>query len=305
MKSLKANNLFTQDVDSKVLSFYIDSIKSLSDFLDYYLFKNSYDIPYLDKCIELLYVYGEFNLKNKHFFSITVEENEKYIYFTFMNLYFIDNLVVEHTVSHYFSNANYLLKDKTLSFALSKQEINTKTEDSQNMQISNYQKDILSKTHFNKISASEYIQSTAISLIDKVEDLENIEDELETLAMEFETNSNSNILSSIINNLNLYIDIMERLIEFKHLSFALYTLNNFLKNLDLSQVDSKQHQKFSLLFIHLLDDVKQWRKNIFVLQEANDIHYLDSSLLSSCLQIQSIFENKNIQQDDEDDFELF
>ena len=63
--------------------------------------------------------------------------------------------------------------------------------------------------------------------------------------------------------------------------------------------------KFSLLFLHLLDDISEWRKNIFILQEANDVHYLDSSLLSSCLQIQSIFEKKDVAQDDEDDFELF
>lgn len=44
---------------------------------------------------------------------------------------------------------------------------------------------------------------------------------------------------------------------------------------------------------------------IFIRQEANDIHYLDSSLLSSCLQIQSIFEDKEVSQEDEDDFELF
>ncbi|MCK4875328.1 MAG: response regulator, partial [Sulfurimonas sp.] len=79
----------------------------------------------------------------------------------------------------------------------------------------------------------------------------------------------------------------------------------FLKTFDITQVDEKDHKKFSMLFLHLIDDISQWRKNIFILKEANDIHYLDSSLLSSCLQIQSIFEKKEAIQDDEDDFELF
>ena len=141
--------------------------------------------------------------------------------------------------------------------------------------------------------------------MDKIEELEYIEDNIEIEAIKLEEEAKIEILLSITALLDNYIEVIEQLMEFKHFAYALSTLNEFLKTLDITQVDEKDHKKFSMLFLHLIDDISQWRKNIFILKEANDIHYLDSSLLSSCLQIQSIFEKKEAIQDDEDDFELF
>ena len=76
------------------------------------------------------------------------------------------------------------------------------------------------------------------------------------------------------------------------------------KSITLDQLTSKEVKKFTTLMLHLLHDLSTWRDNIFVKQEANDIHYLDSSLLSSALQIETIFANKEVEEDD-DSFELF
>ena len=60
-----------------------------------------------------------------------------------------------------------------------------------------------------------------------------------------------------------------------------------------------------LLCIDIKGGVGLWpAPPIFIKQEANDIHYLDSSLLSSCLQIEVIFADKELEEDD-DNFELF
>ncbi len=80
--------------------------------------------------------------------------------------------------------------------------------------------------------------------------------------------------------------------------------SSYLEHLCLEQLNEKDVKKFTTLTINLLNDLSQWRENIFIKQEANDIHYLDSSLLSSCLQIEAIFEKEKIEED-EDDFELF
>jgi len=56
----------------------------------------------------------------------------------------------------------------------------------------------------------------------------------------------------------------------------------------------------------ILDDLVSWRNNIFVAQETADIHYLDSSLLSSCMQIDALISEKVASTDDDDDeLELF
>ena len=59
-----------------------------------------------------------------------------------------------------------------------------------------------------------------------------------------------------------------------------------------------------LLLTNMISDLSSWRKTIFIKQEANDIHYLDSSLLSSCLQIEMIFNENDIDEED-DGLELF
>jgi two-component system chemotaxis response regulator CheY len=52
----------------------------------------------------------------------------------------------------------------------------------------------------------------------------------------------------------------------------------------------------------ILEDLIQWREMIFVKEEANDIHYLDASLLSSCLQIRADFGGESADGGDELEF---
>jgi len=54
-----------------------------------------------------------------------------------------------------------------------------------------------------------------------------------------------------------------------------------------------------------LEDLINWRNTIFISQSTGDIHYLDSSLLSSCMQIDAILSEKVASSDDEDELELF
>ena len=106
-------------------------------------------------------------------------------------------------------------------------------------------------------------------------------------------------MTQITSNLHSFIEVVDELFEFEHFAFALHTLNEFLIDLNVEGTDKKDCKKFSTIFIHFIDDIAEWRKNIFILQEANDVHYLDSSLLSSCLQIQAIFDKQEVVQDDE------
>ncbi|NWF67247.1 MAG: hypothetical protein HXX81_07255 [Campylobacterales bacterium] len=48
-------------------------------------------------------------------------------------------------------------------------------------------------------------------------------------------------------------------------------------------------------------DLESWRESIFVTQNANNIHYLDSSLFSSCLQLELNLNEQHSSMDDESD----
>ncbi|MCL4432689.1 MAG: response regulator [Epsilonproteobacteria bacterium] len=302
--SIDAINPFSQEIYSRSLKFNIYSPQSLAEFWDYYLNQMKYDIAELEDCIRIIYAIGQFSLKNQHSFSIVAEENDDNLFLTLELLETINDLSIQHILVKNYKNGIFILKNHLLSFRLPKAKIIPKA-DLAKIEINDYTQSVLAKTHFNKTRPSDYVQNTAISLMDKIENLENIRYDLETAAIEFEKLPNQETLYEITSMLSLYIDVIDNLMEFEHFAYALTTLNDFLKTLNLEQIEAKDIKKFSILFLSLLDDIEEWRKNIFILQEANDIHYLDSSLLSTCLQIQSIFSKQEISRLDEDEFELF
>lgn len=299
-----ALNPFSQEIYSRSLKFNIYSPQSLAELWDYYLNQAQYEISELEDCIRIIYAIGQFSLKNHHSFSIVAEENDDNLFITLELLETINDLSIQRILIKNYKNGIFILKNHLLSFRLPKAKIIPKA-DLAKIEINDYTQSVLAKTHFNKIPASDYVESTAVSLMDKIENLESIRYDLETAAIEFEKSPSQDTLHEITRMLNLYIDIIDNLMTFEHFAYALKTLNEFLKTLDLGNIEAKDFKKFSILFLSLLDDIEGWRKNIFILKEANDIHYLDSSLLSTCLQIQSIFSKKEVSRQDEDDFELF
>lgn len=300
----EAINPFSQEVYSRSLKFNINSLQSLAEFWDYYLNEACYEIEGLEECIRIVYAYGQYSLKNDFPFTIAAEENDKNLFLTFPLIETISDLVVQNTLIKNYQNAIFILDRHQLSFRLPKKKL-MGNEEIQKLDVSDYTQTILSKTHFNKITASEYVRSTAIALMEKIENLESIKDTLELVAIEFEKQPTKDNLESITKLLNSYIDVIDNLMDFEHFAYALKTLNEFLTMLNPDTMDVSDCKKFSLLFLSLLDDIEGWRTNIFISQKANDIHYLDSSLLSSCLQIQSILTKTEVSQHDDDDFELF
>ena len=173
------------------------------------------------------------------------------------------------------------------------------------VEVSDEAKKILSKTHDNILSAVEYINSTAISFIPKIDGLEMINDETDKAILVFEKEPTKHNLTIIYENFQEYADILEELMDFEHLGFAVQTLINFLGTLTEEQFDPEKSKRLSAMLLNLLHDLASWRENVFITQVARDIHYLDSSLLSSCIQIEAIFEEKSVDVNHDDDIEFF
>lgn len=298
-----AINLFTKEVYARSLKFTISTPQSLAEMWDYYLNDGIHYIENLEECVRILYAYGQFSLKHGHPISIFAEENDDNLYLTLLPLEKIRETVIQQTLLKHYKNAVFIYHDEKLSFRLPKIRPEA-AKPAETLEISNKSQTILSKTHFDKLPAAEYVDRTAISLIGKIENLEQIKERLESRAIAFENTPTKEKLDALTDDLDNYISVIEELMQFEHLAYALINLNDFLKALEPSSIEPRDLAKFSLLFISLLDDLEGWRQNIFVLKEANDIHYLDSSLLSSCLQLQSLLGQKEIP-DEEDDFELF
>ena len=155
------------------------------------------------------------------------------------------------------------------------------------------------------MNAEEYINTAAISFLPKIDGLEMINDETDNAILAFEKDPNKRTLAVIYENFQEYATILEELLEFEHLGFAIQTLINFLGTLTEEQFDPDKSKRLSAMLLNLLHDLESWRENVFITQVARDIHYLDSSLLSSCIQIEAIFEDKSIDANHDDDIEFF
>lgn len=302
--NIDAINPFSQEVYARSLKFNIRSDRAIAEFWDYYLNQSSYNISELEECVRIVYAYAQYSLKKELPFTIIAEENDENLYLTIMLTTAITDLAIQNIILKHYQGAIFILQDSHLCFRLQKNRVIVEPE-IKKAELSDYAESILSKTHFHKTTADEYVQNTAVALMDKIENLETLKFDIETVAISFEEHPQKKLLEKIAHLLDEYVLVVEQLYEFEHFAYALRTLMTFLQNLEVDGVADSDIKKFSLLFISLLDDIETWRHNIFVLQEANDIHYLDSSLLSTCLQIESLFTKESVSQQDEDDFELF
>jgi len=154
-------------------------------------------------------------------------------------------------------------------------------------------------------SAARYVEETAISFMPKIDSLELINDDLDRAILMFEKEPSTRTLTVVCDNFQEYAEVLEALMDFAHLGFAVQTLINFLTTLTEDQFDEIKVKKTSAMLLNLVHDLSAWRENVFITQVARDIHYLDASLLSSCIQIEAIFEEKSADIHGDDELEFF
>lgn len=297
-------NPFDAKVYSRSTTFRIDKEEALGEFWDYWL-KGEKNIIDLSDCVRLIYGFGLWLLKNEQSFTIVMEESSDKVYMMLLHQGAIKSTVIKNLLLKHFSHAKYILTKEMLSFQLDvdiKSSVEVKKE---SIELSAEAKKILTKTHDNALCASEYIENTAISFMGKIDGLEAINDETDKAILDFEKSPSKRSAMIICDNFQEYADVLEELVDFAHLGFAIATLINFLSTLTEEQFEDTKVKKLSSMLLNLLHDLNSWRENVFITQVARDIHYLDASLLSSCIQIEAIFEEKSADVSGDDDIEFF
>lgn len=296
----KALNPFNTHVYHHTITFHIDDESALAEFWDYWL-NGEKNIINLSDCVRLLYGFSLWLLKHGMECSIVVEENDEKLYMMLLHVKPLRSNIIKNILLKHFATAKYILSNDMLTFQLDKEV----KSDKGTVTFSDETKKILSKTHENVLSAVDYINNTAISFLPKIDGLEAINNETDNAILEFEKEPNKRNLAVIYENFQEYASILEELMDFEHLGFAIQTLINFLGTLTSEQLDLEKSKRLSAMLLNLLHDLASWRDNVFITQVARDIHYLDSSLLSSCIQIEAIFEEKSVDASHDDDIEFF
>lgn len=301
----EATNLFDKKVYNRSTILRVFDQNSLSEFWEYFLSKENKVAYGMSDGVRVLYAFGAWLLKNGHRFTYVSEENDEYLFLSQTDLNIISENIIKHLLVRFYPEGSYLVKDGLLTLRLPKVDLSTVIERAENKELSNDQRKVLRKTHENKITAAEYVQSSALDLMDKIEALEALEDQIDQLLFSMENEEASKAkFCEVADSLEEYNEVIDAMIEFQHLAFAIESLIEFLRSLEEEKLKDEKTKKMVLLLTNMISDLSSWRKTIFIQQEANDIHYLDSSLLSSCLQIEMIFNENEIDEED-DGLELF
>lgn len=161
---------------------------------------------------------------------------------------------------------------------------------------------LLRKTHVDKTSAKEFLSTLDASLTEDLDELKEIEEEIDQELYDFFEKPSKDLLNKVISKFDHYAYAIKKMQEFDELAQALFSTKNVLSSIET--LEDKTIATIRVYLEGIFSDLKQWRDTIFVVAQTKDIHYLDASLFSSCLQLELTLTGIK-PDDDEDDFELF
>ena len=138
-----------------------------------------------------------------------------------------------------------------------------------------------------KISAAEYMQSDYIDyeLLDDIGDMlssyDGVRDSYPVYDDEFK--------QQVVDIFRRFVALFELSGEFRDLAKTIDYLIAIVDQIDAKRLDESQKQMLKLFLDAIMDDLEKWYEEVVRLQSAQDIHYLDASLLASIKQIAELF----------------
>jgi two-component system chemotaxis response regulator CheY len=150
------------------------------------------------------------------------------------------------------------------------------------------------------ISAKVYASQTEM-ISDLIIDLDELEDEVLNLLEDHQT---FDIVLQMRSNalLNKYNSILNSLYEFRELSYMLTLLTKLLNELSLDIIEVEIKDNIIIYLKSIINDLQNWRKQVFIDQSAEDIHFMDQTLLSSAAQLKIMLMPEERQDSSEIDF---
>lgn len=142
---------------------------------------------------------------------------------------------------------------------------------------------LLRKAHAEPISAQEFLQS-AQDTFEDVDELDELMAELQETYDIFCEEESLELLNTLSGLLDQYAHTIKQMQEFDELAEALFSTCRVLIQIEV--IDTHVAQNLHLFLENIFQDLKNWKRAIFVDQDTKDIHYLDASLFSSCLQLE-------------------
>jgi len=163
-------------------------------------------------------------------------------------------------------------------------------------------------TQNDKMDALSFVNTLDDSVIDKVESFLH---ELDRLVLEIYNLEDSDMVNRtesvnvIVDVFRIFTNTIDAIGAFPVTIRAFVALSDLLATLDLSFFEDERKKKlFITVLLGISKDLEAWVNSIFIEKTTNDIHYFDSSFANNCLEIEAMFNESEIESDD-DDLEFF
>lgn len=274
----------------------------------------------INRLLELFYELMYFETKCKELLTITVEENFELLFISMQFDKPIQHYVVIESLQQLL-NSSCIIQEKNLHIRLRIQEDKNQEKVHAEpslpavfinflkplIEVSSEEKELLRRTFVQKNSAREYVHDLGGNVLEEIRDLSSADEEWKQYVSIMENEPSALNLQKFVEGvLGIYAGALNNLFEFTALGYSLSSLGVFLKaHADVIMSDPLKRGRMIMFLENLGDDLASWRNHIFIAQDTGDIHYLDSSFFSSCMQIEGIMRDQEIAVDDENDMEFF
>jgi YesN/AraC family two-component response regulator len=154
-------------------------------------------------------------------------------------------------------------------------------------------------TRSDKMSASSFHTNYPFELDKRNEELEMLEDSFNLLLINSEKVMDYSTLKTLTKIVREYAREIEMIPQFGAIAYGIKELATTFES--VHEVE-KLHAIMPMI-TSLFDNLENWRRSIFFYRNAEDIHYLDNSLISDALSLQGFLSNEHASSDTE--MELF
>ena len=148
-----------------------------------------------------------------------------------------------------------------------------------------------------KMSAKEFQDAYPFELDKTNENLEDLEDKFNILLGNNLKNCKKNLpeLQAILSDFAKEIEIIP---QFSKLAYGIQQVQRTFESIESSQLSTVMP-----MIVSLFDSLGAWRKSVFYYQDADDIHYMDNSIISDALSLENFMSNQKTVSDS--DMEIF
>lgn len=201
---------------------------------------------------------------------------------------------------------SYVKSLECLTIKQKKAFVSQEKDEKSNLKINNSLEESLRKRKSDVMTAEELVDSLDVSILEELQELDDLDSDLRD-AMDLFRDNDFSTLHLAAQLLSKYANEIYSVVVFEDLYTAIKSLSDLLYSIDVSSIDENRYSDLSLYLNSIREDLSSWRKNIFVYQNTDNIHYLDSSLFATALHIELLLNDKEDINYDEsvDDLEFF